>query len=216
MSQVFHPSTNTIARITIYGAAFFVAALLWMEREINRSPYVTLAGVAREQPVPFSHSHHVGGIGIDCRYCHTSVEESRFAGIPPTRTCMHCHSQLFTDAPALEPIRESFRTGEPIGWTRVHDLPDFAYFDHRAHVGKGVGCVACHGRVDRMELTWSVASLQMEWCVECHRAPERHLQPRDTVTKIDWEPPADRAALGRRLAEEYEIRTRTDCSTCHR
>jgi len=162
MSQVFHPSTNTIARITIYGAVFFVAGLLWMEREVNRSPYVTHAGVAREQPVPFSHAHHVGGIGIDCRYCHTSVEESRFAGIPPTRTCMNCHSQLYTDAPTLEPIRDSFRTGDPIAWTRVHDLPDFAYFNHQAHVGKGVGCVTCHGPVDRMELTWSVVSLQME------------------------------------------------------
>jgi hypothetical protein len=216
MSQVFHPSTNTIARITIYGAVFFVAVLLWMEREVNRSSYVTHAGVAREQPVPFSHAHHVGGIGIDCRYCHTSVEESRFAGIPPTRTCMNCHSQLYTDAPALEPIRDSFRTGAPIAWTRVHDLPDFAYFDHRAHVGKGIGCVTCHGQIDRMELTWSVASLQMEWCIDCHRRPERYVQPRDTVMQIDWRPPADREALGRRLVEEYDIRTRTDCSTCHR
>lgn len=216
MSQVFHPSTNTIARITIYGAVFFVAGLLWMEREVNRSPYVTYAGVAREQPVPFSHAHHVGGIGIDCRYCHTSVEESRFAGIPPTKTCMNCHSQLYTDAPALEPIRESFRTGMPISWTRVHDLPDFAYFNHQAHVGKGIGCVTCHGRVDRMELTWSVASLQMEWCIDCHRRPELNVQPRDTVMQIDWEPPADREAMGRRLVKEYDIRTRTDCSTCHR
>jgi hypothetical protein len=216
MSQVFHPSTNTFARIAIFGAAFFVAGLLWMEREINRSPYVTQAGVAREQPVPFSHAHHVGGIGIDCRYCHTSVEESRFAGIPPTKTCMNCHSQLYTDAPTLEPVRDSYRTGEPIAWTRVHDLPDYAYFNHQAHVGKGIGCVTCHGQVDRMELTWSVASLQMEWCIDCHRQPELYVQPRDTVMQIDWDPPADREALGRRLVKEYDIKTRTDCSTCHR
>ena len=216
MSQTFHPSTNTISRISIYGAIFFVAGALWMVRQVNRSSYVTQAGVPREQPVPFSHAHHVGGVGIDCRYCHTSVEDSSFAGIPPTRTCINCHSQLFNDSPTLEPVRESFRTGEPLAWTRVHDLPDYAYFDHGIHVKKGVACVTCHGPVDIMPLTWQHESLQMEWCLECHRHPELYVQPRETVMMTDWEPPADRAALGLELIERYDIRTRTDCSTCHR
>lgn len=216
MSQIFHPSTNTISRVSIFGALFGVAGLLWVVVAVNRSAYVTQAGVPREQPVPFSHAHHVGAIGIDCRYCHTSVEASASAGIPPTRTCMNCHSQLYNDSPTLEPVRESYRTGMPILWTRVNDLPDYAYFDHSIHVAKGVACVTCHGPVDRMALMWQSESLQMEWCLDCHRRPERNLQPRDTVTRVDWEPPADREALGRELAEKYDVRPRTDCSTCHR
>ena len=216
MSQIFHPSTNTISRVSIYGAIFLVAGALWIMQQVNRSSYVTQAFVAREQPVPFSHAHHVGDVGIDCRYCHTSVETSAFAGIPPTKTCMNCHAQLYSDSPTLEPVRESFRTGMPIVWTRVHDLPDFVYFDHSIHVNKGVACVTCHGRVDRMALTWQEASLQMEWCVGCHRHPERAVQPRDTITRLDWQPASDRATVGLRLAKEYNVRTRTDCSTCHR
>ncbi len=216
MGQIFHPSTNTISRITIYGAVFMAAGLLWTLSAVMRSSYVTQAGVARDQPVPFSHAHHVGAIGIDCRYCHTSVETSAFAGIPPTRTCMNCHSELFSDSPILEPVRESFRTGRPIVWTRVHDLPDFVYFDHSVHVGKGVACVTCHGRVDRMALMWQETSLQMLWCLDCHRRPEAFIQPHETVMSLDWQPPVDRAASGSRLVEEYDVRTRTDCSTCHR
>jgi len=215
MSQIFHPSTNTVVRVTFFGALFFVAGGLWMAQAINRSSWVTLADVTREQPVPFSHAHHVGGIGIDCRYCHTSVEESSFAGIPPTRTCMNCHSQLFNDSPMLEPVRESFRSGMPIEWTRVHDLPDFVYFDHSIHVSKGVACVTCHGQVDQMPLMWQSASLQMEWCLDCHRHPERHVGPRESVMLMRGAPgltPEARAALVR----EYDVRTRTDCSTCHR
>ncbi len=216
MSQIFHPSTNTIARLTIFGAVFGVGASLWVFDQINRSGYITQADVVRSQPVPFSHAHHVGDVGLDCRYCHTSVEESAFAGIPPTRTCMNCHAQLFADSEMLEPVRESFRTGKPIAWTRVHDLPDFVYFDHSIHVNKGVACVTCHGPIDRMALVWQESSLLMSWCVDCHRHPELHLQPRDTVMQSGWRPPDDRAALGRRLLEEYAVRTRTDCSTCHR
>jgi cytochrome c7-like protein len=216
MSQIFHPSTNTISRVSIYGAVFLVAGGLWMLQKVNRSSYVTQAFVAREQPVPFSHAHHVGGIGIDCRYCHTTVETSAFAGIPPTKTCMNCHTQLFNDSPTLEPVRESFRTGTPIVWTRVHDLPDFVYFDHSIHVNKGVACVTCHGRVDRMALTWMESSLLMEWCVNCHRRPETSLQPRETIASLDWQAPAGREAEGLRLMREYNVRARTDCSTCHR
>jgi len=216
MSQIFHHSTNTLSKLSIFGALFLAAGTLWLVLEINRSPYVTQAGVAREQPVPFSHAHHVAGLGIDCRYCHTSVEDSAFAGIPPTKTCMNCHSQIWSQSPTLEPVRASFRTGQSIEWTRVHDLPDFAYFNHSAHVNKGVGCTTCHGPVDRMPLMWQYSSLQMEWCVECHRAPEKYVRPREEVFSVSWQPPADQLAQGRALVKAYGIQTRTSCSTCHR
>jgi len=216
MSQIFHHSTNTLSKLSIFGALFLAAGSLWLVLEINRSPYVTQAGVAREQPVPFSHAHHVAGIGIDCRYCHASVETSATAGIPPTKTCMNCHSQIWSDSPTLEPVRESFRSEKSIEWVKVNDLPDFVYFNHSAHVNQGVGCTTCHGRVDRMPLMWQEASLTMEWCLDCHRQPERYLRPRDQVFNASYEPPADQLALGRSLAREYGIHTRTSCSTCHR
>jgi len=216
MSQIFHHSTNTLSRLSIFGALFLAAGTLWLILEVNRSPYVTQAGVAREQPVPFSHAHHVAGLGVDCRYCHTSVEVSATAGIPPTKTCMNCHSQIWSDSPTLEPVRESFRTERSIQWVKVNDLPDFVYFNHSAHVNQGVGCTTCHGRVDRMPLMWQEASLTMEWCLDCHRQPERYLRPREQVFNAAYEPPADQLALGRSLAEQYHIHTRTSCSTCHR
>jgi hypothetical protein len=230
--QIFHRSTNTISRATIYGAVFLVAALLWAVLELQRSPYITYAKVARAQPVPFSHQHHVAGLGIDCRYCHTSVENSKFAGIPPTKTCMNCHSQIWTNAPLLEPVRESFRNGKSLVWTRVNDLPDFVYFDHSIHINKGVGCNTCHGPVDRMPLMFNYASLQMEWCLDCHRAPEKYLRPRDQVFNMRYEEPSnakpvmmdgktytDQLELGADLVQKYKLRTVTDiisCSTCHR
>jgi len=216
MSQIFHHSTNTLSKFSIFGAVFVVAGGIWLLMAINRSPYVTQAGIAREQPVPFSHAHHVGGVGIDCRYCHTSVETSPFAGIPPTATCMNCHSQLWVDSPTLEPVRASFRDDSPIPWVRVHDLPDFAYFDHSAHVNQGVGCSSCHGRVDQMPLMWQEATLQMEWCLGCHREPERHLRRREDVFDVAYQPPEDQLALGRQLVEEYHVQPRLSCSTCHR
>ncbi len=187
--QIFHRSTNTLSRATIYGAIFVVAALFWAAAEIQRSPYVTYAGIARPQPAPFSHQHHVAGLGIDCRYCHTSVETSNFAGIPPTATCMNCHRQIWTGAPMLEPVRESFKTGKSLVWNRVNDLPDFVYFNHSIHINKGVGCNTCHGPVDRMPLMYNYASLQMEWCLDCHRAPEKNLRPRDQVFNMRYEQP---------------------------
>lgn len=216
MSQIFHPSTNTISKVSIFGGLFMALGLLWVGLQIGRSSYITQAWVDREQPVPFSHAHHVGAIGIDCRYCHTTVEESSFAGIPPTRTCMNCHSQLYSDSPTLEPVRASFRSGDPILWTRVHDLPDFVYFNHSIHVKKGVGCVTCHGRVDRMSLVWQESSLLMEWCVGCHRNPDGSIQPRDSVTHAAAAIPAAGTVQSASLLREYKIRTRTDCSTCHR
>ena len=230
--QIFHRSTNTISRATIFGAIFVIAMLFWAAAEVQRSPYVTYAGVARPQPAPFSHQHHVGGLGIDCRYCHTSVEVSSFAGIPPTRTCMNCHAQIWTGAPMLEPVRESFSSGKSLIWNRVNDLPDFVYFNHSIHINKGVGCNTCHGPVDRMPLMYNYASLQMEWCLNCHRAPEKNLRPRDQVFNMRYEEPSsakpimvdgktytDQISLGRDLATKYKLRTVADvtsCSTCHR
>ena len=209
-----------------------VAALFWAAAQIQRSPYVTYAGVVRPQPAPFSHQHHVAGLGIDCRYCHTSVENSRFAGIPPTKTCINCHSQIWIKAPMLDPVRESFRTDKSLVWTRVNDLPDFVYFDHSIHINKGVGCNTCHGPVDRMPLMYNYASLQMEWCLNCHRAPEKNLRPRDQVFNMRYQPPStdspvvvdgksflDQNSLGLYLVKAYKLRTERDitsCNTCHR
>ncbi len=216
MSQIFHPSTNTLSKLSIFGAVFFLAGSLWVLVEMNRSSYMTQTFVPRNQPVPFSHKHHVAGLGIDCRHCHTTVEDSAFAGIPPTKTCINCHSQIWKDSPMLEPVRASFRNDESIEWTRVHDLPDFVYFNHSIHVKKGVGCVSCHGRVDQMPLMWKANTLQMEWCLDCHRHPERQVRPREEVFNMTWEPPADNPGLAEQLMKEYNIRRATDCSVCHR
>jgi hypothetical protein len=219
MPQTFHRSTNTISRLSIFGALFLLVGLLWLLAAINRSSYVTEQDVARAQPVPFSHDHHVSGLGIDCRYCHTSVEVSPFAGIPATAVCMNCHSQIWSASDVLRPVRDSFQSGNPIRWTRVHNLPDFAYFNHSIHVRKGVGCSTCHGPVERMPLMRQAASLQMEWCLGCHREPERFLRPRHEVFNMSWQPPADPMALGRKLMKDYNIKSAavlTSCSTCHR
>ena len=232
MAQIFHRSTNTLSRLTIYGAIFVVSALAWAGSELQRSPYWTAQGEARVQTPPFSHAHHVGGLGIDCRYCHTSVETSNFAGIPPTKTCMNCHAQIWTNAPMLEPVRESFRTGKSLEWIRINDLPDFVYFDHSIHINKGVGCETCHGPVDRMPLMYQAHSLQMEWCLDCHRAPDKYLRPKDQVFNMQYVAPggqqkvvfqgktyADQRELGRDLIKLYGIRSPNDitsCSTCHR
>jgi hypothetical protein len=214
--QIFHHSTNTLAKVSISGALVAAGLGMWLLLEVNRTPYVTNAGVARIQPVQFSHQHHVGGLGLDCRYCHTSVETAAVAGIPPTKTCMNCHSQIWSTSPELEPVRESFRTGNSLEWIRVHDLPEFAYFDHSAHVNKGMGCSTCHGRVDRMPLVWQEKSLQMEWCLECHRAPEKFVRPQSEVFDAAYEPPANQIEQGRKLVQEYGLKPRTSCSTCHR
>ncbi|MEQ1869785.1 MAG: cytochrome c3 family protein [Vicinamibacterales bacterium] len=216
MSQIFHRSANTLSKVSIFGAVFLIAGLLGLVMQLGRSSWVTRAQSIREQPIQFSHERHVAGNGIDCRYCHTSVEESRFAGIPPTKTCMNCHSQIFADSPFLEPVRASFRNNTPLEWTRVHDLPDFAFFDHSIHVNKGVGCTTCHGQVDKMPLMYQENSLQMEWCINCHRNPEQYVRPKDAVFRVDYVPPSDQAELGKRLVAEYQIQKLTSCSTCHR
>ena len=216
MSQIFHHSTNTLSKVSIFGAVFIVAGAVWLTLAVNRSSYVTRAQEARSQPVPFSHAHHVGGLGVECRYCHTSVDRSAYAGIPPTKTCMNCHSQIWAQSPTLEPVRASLRNDTSIEWVKVHDLPDFAYFNHSAHVNKGVGCSTCHGRVDQMPLVWQEKSLQMEWCLECHRNPERFLRPKSEVYNIAYEPPANQLELGRTLVKDYDVKPQVTCSTCHR
>ena len=230
--QIFHRSTNTLSRASIYGAVFIVAGLGWTMMQVQRSPYITYAEVIKPQPVPFSHQHHVSGLGLDCRYCHTSVGVSSFAGIPPTKTCMNCHSQIWTNAQMLEPVRASYRTGQSLQWTRVNQLPDFVYFNHSIHIHKGVGCNTCHGPVDQMPLMYQYASLQMEWCLECHRAPEKQLRPRDQVfnlryaqptpelpVEVDGQEYTDQESLGKALISKYQVRNVKDitsCNTCHR
>ena len=216
MAQIFHRSTNTLSRLSIYGAIFIVAALGYVVYAVSKSPYFTEVNEAREQPVPFSHKHHVGELGIDCRYCHTSVEDSSFAGLPPTATCMTCHSQLWVNSPMLEPVRASFRDDRSIAWIRVNALPDFVYFNHSIHVSKGIGCTTCHGAIAEMPLTWRANTMQMQWCLDCHRQPERYVRRRQDVFLADYKPPADQPTLGRRLIEEYKIQKLTNCTACHR
>ena len=219
MPQIFHRSTNTLSRLSIFGVVFFIGGLLWLVAQINRSSFVTETDVVRAQPLPFSHEHHVAGLGIDCRYCHISVEQSSFAGLPATAICMNCHSQIWSGSDVLKPVRDSFQSGVPMRWTRVHNLPDFVYFDHSIHINKGVGCVTCHGRVDRMPLMWQDQTLQMEWCLNCHRDPESYLRPREQVFNMAWQPESDQRLLGRQLVKQYNIRSPrelTSCSTCHR
>jgi hypothetical protein len=219
MSQVFSKSANAWSRASISALLFLLLTAGWAVLTIQRSDFVTAANQFIEQPVQFSHQHHVGGIGIDCRYCHTSVEVSRSAGIPPTRTCLNCHSQIWSASPYLEPVRASFREDRPLQWIRVHDLPDFVYFNHSIHVAKGVGCETCHGRVDRMPLMAQVSTLQMEWCLDCHRDPTRYLRPRSEITTMGYRPAVAEAELGAKLMKEYDIagvEHMTSCSVCHR
>jgi hypothetical protein len=216
MPQIFHRSANTLSKVSLVGLLSLVAGLILLAMVLGRSSYVTRANEYIEQPIQFSHLHHVGDDAIDCRYCHTSVETSPFAGIPPTKTCMNCHSQLFNTEPILEPVRASFREDRPLHWVRVHDLPDFVYFNHSIHVKKGMGCEVCHGRIDQMPLTLQARSLQMEWCLDCHRNPENYVRPRSEITTMGYRPPVPQSVIGPRLVKEYGIQSLTSCSVCHR
>jgi len=219
MPQVFHRSTNTIAKVSLLGSLILGAFLVWVCLVFTRSSYGTDAGVVRVQPVPFSHEHHVGVLGIDCRYCHTTVEYSWYAGLPATKTCMNCHSQILVGSEMLAAVRESYGSDRSLRWQRVYNLPGFVYFDHSIHIQKGVGCAACHGRIDEMPFTYQVPSLLMEWCLDCHRQPEKHLRPREEVFNMKWTPDGDQLELGRELVKKYEIRETqylTTCTVCHR
>jgi len=216
MAQIFHRSTNTIARLSIYGAVILIALLGYAVDVVNKTSYVTEVNNARPQPVPFSHKHHVGELGLDCRYCHTSVEVSSSAGMPPTETCMTCHSQIWTNSEMLAPVRASYTNSKSISWTRVNAVPDFVYFNHSIHVAKGVGCTTCHGPVGEMNITWRGQTLYMRWCLECHNAPERFLRPRSEVFDAFYQAPSNQLTLGRELMKEYKVQKLTNCSTCHR
>ena len=219
MPQIFHRSTNTISRLSIFGALFLVLGLLWLGAAINRSSYVTEQNVARAQPVPFSHDHHVGGLGIDCRYCHTSVETAAFAGMPSTAICMNCHSQIWSTSEVLKPVRDSLSKPHADSLDAGAQSTRLRLLQSLDSYSKGVGCSSCHGAVDRMPLLWQAESLQMEWCLGCHRQPELHLRPREQVFNMNWRPAADQIARGRALMREYGVEGAaelTSCSTCHR
>lgn len=218
MSQVFPPGANWLVRWIIVGGGVSLAVFVGMATALYWSPLVTRVNIYRPQPIPFSHARHVQGNGIDCRYCHTTVETAAFAGIPPTETCMTCHSQVFNDQPILEAARESWRTGMPMEWVRVYDLPDFVYFNHSIHVRQGIGCSTCHGRIDEMPLTLKANPLRMMWCLQCHGAPEKFIRPREEVFNMAWESPANQWEMGSKLVEDYgiEVEQLKNCSICHR
>ena len=218
MGQLFEKRANAIAKLIIFGGIGLIVAVSATVFALARSDFWTHVDSPIEQPVPFSHQHHVAGLGIDCRYCHTSVEQSSFAGVPPTETCMTCHSQVWKDAPVLQPVRDSWQTGKPIKWTRVHDLPDYVYFNHSIHVAKGVGCATCHGQVNEMPLTWKTKQLYMRWCLDCHRQPENYLRPTNAVVDMNYKTPPNQRAFGQQLVRQNNVHTAglTDCYTCHR
>jgi hypothetical protein len=218
VAQIFHRKSNTIARAGIVSAVVLIAVGAWALHAVYWSPYATRVRIPREQPVPFSHKHHVNGLGIDCRYCHATVETSAVAGVPSTETCMTCHSQLWTDAPLLAPVRESLANNRRLRWNRVHDLPDFVFFDHSIHVSRGIGCATCHGPVDQMPLMWQEHTLYMKWCLDCHREPEKFIRPKEQVFNQNWQPPTNHLMAGRELVNRYHVNTAqlSDCSICHR
>ena len=202
MAQIFDRSSNALARMSLVLTGLIVIALGVTLDELQRSPWVTRQGQRPEQPVPFSHKHHVQGLGLQCQYCHVTVEKSSYAGIPPTKTCMNCHAQIWTNAQLLEPVRNSWATGQSLVWTKVHDLPDFAYFSHEIHVNKGLGCSSCHGRVDQMPLMYAQNTLQMEWCLDCHRNPAKNLRPTQQIYNMAWEGPKEDAPVWCSVGED--------------
>ncbi len=219
MAQIFHPGVNNVVKISIVVAILLSGVAFFVYTQLARSSYLTGRYLEKQQPVQFSHKHHAGDDGIDCRYCHTSVETSYSAGIPPTQTCMNCHSQIWSDSPYLEPVRESYRTGKPIEWERVHDLPEFAYFNHSIHIAKGVGCSTCHGQIDTMPAVYQENTLQMEWCLACHREPEKFIRPKSEIYNMAWDGNDLSTDERLKLKADYKIRSKemlTSCSTCHR
>jgi hypothetical protein len=210
------PRWTNLARpllaVTLVAAPVYLVVLVWL----GGSPRTQDVGYAPKQPVPYSHALHAGDLGIDCRYCHNTVESAAMAAVPPTQTCMNCHAKVRTASPKLTAVRESHATGMPVPWVKVHDLADFVYFNHSAHVTRGVGCVECHGRVDTMEVVSQVEPLSMAWCLDCHRNPDARLRPPEMVTRMDWVAPEDPAAYGRKLREAAGIAPSVDCWTCHR
>lgn len=235
MPQYFHRRWNVPIRVVLFGAPLLLAGLAVALAAAQRSPAVTGMKRPIEQPIPFSHAYHVGQLKLDCRMCHDTVEHSPFAGMPAAGVCLDCHQRVWTGLRSLQPLFASAETNVPLAWQRVHNLPDFACFDHSIHVAKGFGCVTCHGRVDRMHQTWQTEPLTMNWCLECHRRPERYIRPQRLVFDLVWQPPADprqlqdlsaelgieppaanRRQFGEALVEKYRIQRKTNCSDCHR
>jgi hypothetical protein len=219
MAQIFNKSANNIAKISMIVAVVLAGVAGFAYTQIARSSYLTGRYLEKQQPVQFSHKHHVGDDGIDCRYCHSTVETTASAGMPTTQTCMNCHSQIWADSPYLEPVRASYRDNKPIEWERVHDLPEYAYFNHSIHVAKGVGCSTCHGQIDNMPAVYQENTLQMEWCLECHRAPEKFIRPKAEVYNMSYQPNDIDQTDRDKLKVDYKIRSKemlTSCSTCHR
>jgi hypothetical protein len=220
LAQIFSPSADTWLRTLLAGAVAILAGATFVVGGYARSTYQNQVGWVQDQPVPFSHRHHAGELGIDCRYCHSGVETGAVAGLPPTHTCMTCHSQLWTGAAALAPVRRSYATGTPIRWQRVAQLPDYVYFDHHVHVRSGVACVACHGRIDQMPLTWRAEPFTMRFCLQCHRSEDHRLRPPAMVTRMDW------SRFGSEQLEAYSLdaaahrgidrKRLVNCETCHR
>ncbi len=204
MAQIFDRSSNALARVSLVLTGLIVIALGVTLDQLQRSPWVTRQGQRPDQPVPFSHKHHVQGLGLQCQYCHTTVEKSSYAGIPPTKTCINCHAQIWTNAQLLEPVRDSWASGESMPWTKVHDLPDYVYFSHEIHVNKGLGCASCHGRVDQMPLMYAQNTLQMEWCLDCHRNPAKNLRPTSQIYNMAWEAPADDRPVWCAVSDEQD------------
>jgi hypothetical protein len=218
MAQLFPKSANYLAPASIAAIVLVAGGAVGSLLALDYAGFNQRRGETLEQPVPFSHEHHVSGLGIDCRYCHTAVEKSASAGVPPTATCYNCHKLVWNEAPMLEPVRSSYRTGQPIEWNKVHDLPDFTYFNHSIHVAKGIGCATCHGPVQEMRLMRSAQPIQMRWCLDCHRNPEKYIRPKEEIYNMTWKA-KDQETLGRELVEKYKVRPPaeiTSCGTCHR
>lgn len=216
MPPPFPPWSDSLLRAGLVLVAVTVLGIPLLLMAWVRSPQITGERDPIAQPIAFDHRHHVGDDGIDCRYCHDLVDRSPYAGVPPTERCLNCHSQIWNTSPELALVWTSYTTDTPIPWRRVHQLPGFVYFDHAIHVGKGIGCETCHGRVDRMARVYQVAPLTMGWCLDCHREPERYLRPLDQVTAMGWRPERPQRELGRELKERYRVRSITNCTACHR
>lgn len=229
MPQVFPKSMNVVARLSVIAVPFLMAGGAAGGAAFYRSDYTTGAREVVEQPIPFSHKHHVAQLGIDCKYCHTSVDQSASAGFPPAKTCMNCHQQMWQSADLLAPLRDAYSKDKPITWNKVHNVPHYTYFNHSIHVGKGIGCVSCHGQIDQMNLVFQSKTLLMEWCLDCHRNPEKNLRPKEEVTNMtfkaenvinpDTGKPYDQTTLGKHLKEKHQVRDQfvlTNCSMCHR
>ena len=218
MAQIFSPAADTWLRLFLLGSLALVSGGVVMLVGVAHSDYVTSADFRPAQPVPFGHRHHAGDLGIDCRYCHSSVENGPHAGLPPTSTCMTCHSQIWTNASMLAPVRQSLAENKPIAWTRVAKLPDYVFFRHDVHIAKGVGCETCHGRIDKMALTYRAKAFTMQFCLDCHRDPAPNLRPADAITMMGWKPRGDARATGNAIAAHEHIRVGelTHCYVCHR